>query len=129
MDLTGQDVVDLLEMSANSVGGGGFLQLSKDLRISYCADAANCANPLKAGGKVTSISIAGAPVDLSKTYRLATNNFTARGGDGYTVLADACKRPGNYCRDTGIVLLDLLVAQLKTGTPLAASLDGRITRQ
>lgn len=129
MDLTGQDVVDLLEMSANSVGGGGFLQLSKDLRISYCADAASCANPLKAGGKVTSISIAGAPVDLSKTYRLATNNFTASGGDGYTVLADACKRPGNYCRDTGIVLLDLLVEQLKTGTPLAASLDGRITRQ
>lgn len=129
MDLSGQDVIDLLEQSANAVGGGGFLQLSRDLRMTYCADAATCVNPLKVGGKVTSISIAGQPVDASKTYRLATNNFTAAGGDGYTVLANACKRPGNYCRDTGIVLLDLLVDRLKTGTPLAATLDGRISRQ
>ena len=128
MDLTGQDVIDLLEQSANAVGGGGFLQLSKDLRMTYCADAATCANPLKAGGKVTAISIAGQPVDTTKTYRLATNNFTAAGGDGYSVLANACKRPGNYCRDTGIVLLDLLVDRLKTGEALSASLDGRITR-
>lgn len=129
MDLSGQDVIDLLEQSANAVGGGGFLQLSSALRMTYCAAATPCANPLKAGGRVTSISIAGQPVDATKTYRLATNNFTAAGGDGYTVLANACRRPGNYCRDTGIVLLDLLVDRLKTGTPLSASLDGRITRQ
>ncbi len=129
MDLTGQDVIDLLEQSANAVGGGGFLQLSKDLRMSHCADATPCVNPLKAGGKVTAISIAGQPVDVTRTYRLATNDFTAAGGDGYSLLANACKRPGNYCRDTGIVLLDLLVDRLKAGTPLSASLDGRITRQ
>jgi hypothetical protein len=45
------------------------------------------------------------------------------------VLKNACKRPGNYCRDTGVMLLDLLVDEFKTGTPLAARLDGRITRQ
>lgn len=129
MDLTGQEVIDLMETSASKVGGGGFLQLSKDLRISYCADAASCINPLKAGGRVTSIHISGVAVDASKTYRLATNNFTAGGGDGYDILKNACLRSGNYCRDTGIVLLDLLVTQLKTGTALSAQLDGRITRQ
>lgn len=129
LDLTGQEVIDLMEASVGKVGGGGFLQHSRDLRMTYCAEAAGCTNPLKAGGKVTSIRIAGQPVDASKTYRLATNNFTAAGGDGYDVLKAACQRPGNYCRDTGIVLLDLLVARLKNGTPLSASLDGRITRQ
>lgn len=129
MDLTGQDVIDLMEASVGKLAGGGFLQLSKDLRISYCADAASCANPLKTGGRVTAIQIAGAAVVSSKTYRLATNNFTAGGGDGYDVLKNACLRSGNYCRDTGIVLLDLLVTQLKTGTALSAQLDGRITRK
>ena len=129
MDLTGQDVIDLMEASVGKVGGGGFLQLSKDLRISYCAEATSCANPLKTGGRVTAIQIAGASVVSSKTYRLATNNFTAGGGDGYDVLKNACLRSGNYCRDTGIVLLDLLVTRLKTGTALSAQLDGRITRR
>lgn len=129
MDLTGQDVIDLMEASVGKVGGGGFLQQSKDLRIKYCADVANCVNPLKTGGRVTAVQIAGAAVDSTKTYRLATNNFTAGGGDGYDVLKNACLRSGNYCRDTGIVMLDLLVTQLKTGTALSAQLDGRITRQ
>jgi 2',3'-cyclic-nucleotide 2'-phosphodiesterase (5'-nucleotidase family) len=128
MDLSGQDVIDLMEASAGKVGGGGFLQHSSNLRMRYCALAQGCVNPLKAGGKVTSILIAGQPVDPSKTYRLATNNFTAGGGDGYDLLKAACQRPGNFCRDTGIVLLDLLVDRLKTGTPLSASLDGRIER-
>ena len=128
MDLTGQDVIDLLEASASKVGGGGFLQLSKELRMTYCASASSCSNPLKPGGQVTSIQIAGKPVDTSKTYRVATNNFTAGGGDGYSVLKNACLRAGNYCRDTGIVQLDLLVNALKTGTPLTAVTDGRITR-
>ena len=129
MDLTGQEVIDLMEASISKLNGGGFLQLSKGLRISYCADATHCANPLKAGGRVTAIQVAGAEVVRSQTYRLATNNFTAGGGDGYDLLKNACLRSGKYCRDTGIVLLDLLVAHLKTGTALSAQLGGRITRQ
>lgn len=128
MDLTGQDVIDLAETSVSKIGGGGFLQQSKDLRIAYCASAVGCVAPMKAGGRVTSVQIAGVPVDPAKTYRLATNNFTGAGGDGYDMLKAACLRPGNYCRDTGVVLLDLLVKQLKTGTPLSATIDGRITR-
>jgi 5'-nucleotidase len=129
MELTGQDLIDLLEASTGKLGDGGFLQLSGDLRVTYCAVAESCINPLKTGGKVTSIQIGGQPVDIAKTYRLATNNFTGGGGDGYEMLKNACKRPGNFCRDTGIVLLDLLVGELKSGKPLTASLEGRITRQ
>jgi 5'-nucleotidase len=128
MDLTGQDLIDLMEASASKVGGGGFLQHSKELRMTYCADALTCTNPLKTGGKVTSVQINGVAVETSKRYRVATNNFTAGGGDGYDVLKNACLRTGNYCRDTGIVMLDLLVNQLKTNQPLSAPIDGRITR-
>lgn len=129
MELTGQDLIDLLEASVGKLGDGGFLQLSGDLRITYCAVAEGCMNPLKAGGRVTSIQITRQPLELARSYRLATNNFTGGGGDGYEMLKNACKRPGNYCRDTGIVLLDLLAEELRTGRPLAASLDGRISRQ
>jgi len=41
-----------------------------------------------AGEKVTSILIKGQPLDINQDYVLATNDFMAAGGDGYTMLAD-----------------------------------------
>jgi 5'-nucleotidase/UDP-sugar diphosphatase len=35
------------------------------------------------GSRILSIKVGGAPLDDSKTYRVATNDFLARGGDGY----------------------------------------------
>lgn len=40
------------------------------------------------GARVTAISVGGAPLDPSKTYRIATNDFMARGGDGYASFAE-----------------------------------------
>jgi len=40
------------------------------------------------GHRVTSVTIDGAPLDPAEEYVLATNDFLARGGDGYDVLAD-----------------------------------------
>ena len=36
-----------------------------------------------AGSRVLSITVGGAPLDADKTYRVAVNDFMARGGDGY----------------------------------------------
>ena len=36
-----------------------------------------------------SIKVGGAPLSETRTYRVATNDFMARGGDGYTLLRDA----------------------------------------
>jgi 2',3'-cyclic-nucleotide 2'-phosphodiesterase (5'-nucleotidase family) len=41
------------------------------------------------GSRVTAIKVGDAPLDERATYRLATNNFLARGGDGYDMLRDA----------------------------------------
>ena len=40
-----------------------------------------------AGSRVLSITVGGAPLDPNKTYRVATNDFMARGGDGYATFA------------------------------------------
>lgn len=40
------------------------------------------------GSRVVSITVGGEPLDPAKTYRLATNDFLLRGGDGYTMLAN-----------------------------------------
>lgn len=41
------------------------------------------------GSRVKSVMINGQPLDPAKTYRLATNDFMARGGDGYRTFTDA----------------------------------------
>lgn len=40
------------------------------------------------GNRVTSVKINGEPLDPAKTYKLATNDFMARGGDGYKALTE-----------------------------------------
>jgi 5'-nucleotidase/UDP-sugar diphosphatase len=42
-----------------------------------------------AAERVVSVMVGGEPLDEAKTYTLATNDFVARGGDGYTAFADA----------------------------------------
>ena len=41
------------------------------------------------GARVTGITVGGAPLDDGRTYTVATNDFLARGGDGYTVFRSA----------------------------------------
>ncbi|MEZ0172157.1 bifunctional UDP-sugar hydrolase/5'-nucleotidase [Microvirga sp. TS319] len=41
------------------------------------------------GSRVKSVKINGEPLDPARTYKLATNDFMARGGDGYRAFIDA----------------------------------------
>jgi 2',3'-cyclic-nucleotide 2'-phosphodiesterase (5'-nucleotidase family) len=41
------------------------------------------------GSRITSMRIGDAPLDDNKLYRVATNDFLARGGDDYTMFRDA----------------------------------------
>jgi 5'-nucleotidase/UDP-sugar diphosphatase len=41
------------------------------------------------GSRVTSIKVGDAPLEEERTYRVATNDFLARGGDGYAMFAGA----------------------------------------
>jgi len=42
----------------------------------------------EAGKRVKDVKIGGQPLDLNKTYKVATNDFMAVGGDDYTMLKD-----------------------------------------
>jgi 5'-nucleotidase/UDP-sugar diphosphatase len=41
------------------------------------------------GERITSMKVGGAPLDDNRIYKVVTNDFIARGGDGYTTLRDA----------------------------------------
>jgi 2',3'-cyclic-nucleotide 2'-phosphodiesterase (5'-nucleotidase family) len=42
-----------------------------------------------ANDRVTSMKVGGEPLDDERIYKVATNDFIARGGDGYVTLRDA----------------------------------------
>jgi 2',3'-cyclic-nucleotide 2'-phosphodiesterase (5'-nucleotidase family) len=89
MDLKGSEIKEALELgvkTAPATANGAFLQVS-GLKFTY-----DSTKPV--GEKVQSVLVKGADgsytaLDLTKNYFVATNIFTAKGGDGYTMLAKA----------------------------------------
>lgn len=65
------------------------------------------------GQRLVSVTVGGKPLDPDRTYKIATNNFLAAGGDGHVVFTR-----GADVRDTGVVLLDLLMKHLRERDPL-----------
>lgn len=113
MDLTGAQVIEVLEQGANSQYGT--VQVS-GLRWSYDAAA-----PF--GDRVTAVTLAdGTPLDPTATYRVATNNFMATGGDQFTTLTKGAKTV-----DTGINLVDTVVRYLGVNSPVDPQVEGRLT--
>lgn len=64
-------------------------------------------------GKATNILVDGKPLEQGRTYRLATNDYSASGGDGYPKLTD---QPSYV--NTGYVDADLLVQYIKKHYPI-----------
>ncbi|MBV7504139.1 5'-nucleotidase C-terminal domain-containing protein [Bacillus sp. sid0103] len=88
MDLKGDEIKTALEYSVKDAPAafGGFLQVS-GLKFTY-----DSTKPV--GSKVQTIEVKSqdgsyTALDLTKNYFVATNIFTAKGGDGYTMFAKA----------------------------------------
>lgn len=83
IEVKGQAIKEALELSASTIGTGNgrFLQVSGlTFRL----------NPTRAvGDRVSEVKVGGEPLDLAKAYTVGLNNFTAGGGDGYTMFQDA----------------------------------------
>jgi 5'-nucleotidase len=112
---SGAQIEALLEQQFN--GGNGVLQVSNGFAYSYTASA-------PAGSKVdiASIKINGTPISALASYRVATNNFLATGGDGFSVFT-GCTDPLG-----GEIDLDALVAYFEANSPVAPGPQNRITR-
>ncbi|MBP6491879.1 MAG: 5'-nucleotidase C-terminal domain-containing protein [Clostridia bacterium] len=88
IEITGADLLAALQHGTASAptASGGFPQvagMNYEVHTYLQAD------------RVQNVTINGEPLDLQKTYTLATNDFTQVGGDGYTMLA-GYEKTGEY---------------------------------
>jgi 2',3'-cyclic-nucleotide 2'-phosphodiesterase (5'-nucleotidase family) len=116
--MSGAAIRAALENGVSQVeqGGGRFPQVSG---VAYSF------NPtLPAGGRIVSVTVGGQPIDPARLYTVATNDFMARGGDGYTsiqtgeVLINAAGGP--------IMATAVATAIQQAGT-VSPRIEGRIT--
>jgi 2',3'-cyclic-nucleotide 2'-phosphodiesterase (5'-nucleotidase family) len=120
LELTGEMIRAALENGFSQVeaGAGRFPQVSG---LTVRVDLAK-----PAGQRVVDVTIGGAPLDPARTYTVATNDFMAVGGDGYTAFVGA----NNLVAPADAVLMasqviDYVAAQ---GT-VAPAVEGRIVMQ
>jgi ABC-type branched-subunit amino acid transport system substrate-binding protein len=125
LEVTGRELVAALDHGLTHAGGettGAFPNIA-GMQVNYC-DHKACSDALLEGGVVTSLSIEGTAVDMDKTYQIATHDFLVGGGDGYTMLEEACQR-GN-CRKTSTLLVDLVADEFRTHSPVTREIGPRI---
>ena len=77
-----------------------------------------------AGRRVLSVVVGGEPLDADKTYRIAVNDFMARGGDGYSSFA--ALDPLVPIEDTPL-LSDEVMIYLRGLAGVQSGVEGRIT--
>lgn len=99
MDVSGADLKAALEYGVTR-GGGAFPYVAG---AEYTADMNR-----PEGERIIKASVQGVPLDLQRTYRMATNAYLARGGDGYAMLKEAAK---HY--DTGFIVAQAFTRYVK----------------
>ncbi len=75
------------------------------------------------GDRIVSLLIGGRPVEPDRLYKLATNDFLARGGDGYTALVGARTLVGTS--DALLVTRHVVDHIRRLGT-VSAAIEGRV---
>lgn len=110
MDLSGATVLSLLEQ--NGASEHGILQMS-GVSVAYDMNKPK-------GERLLSATVAGGPLQPARTYRVATNDFLAAGGDGFKQFMDGARLV------YGDNLRDVLVSYLKQRSPVAPAVEGRI---
>jgi 5'-nucleotidase/UDP-sugar diphosphatase len=78
-----------------------------------------------AGHRVLNISVGGAPLDPDKFYRVAVNDFMARGGDGYSTFAAV--DPLLPLEDTPLLSDEVMVYLRDLGHSVQSQVEDRIT--
>ena len=120
LGLTGGQVKEALENGVSQVENtkGRFPQVSG---LAFSFDASKPPN-----SRITKITVGGAELDPGKTYTLATNDFLARGGDGY-----AAFQSGEVLIDarSSTSMASQLIDHVKSVGTVSPMIEGRITRE
>ncbi|MBD5770498.1 bifunctional UDP-sugar hydrolase/5'-nucleotidase UshA [Marinomonas colpomeniae] len=101
VDLNATELTDYLSVIASKEAGSGAFGQFDGVALTLV------------DGKATNIVVNGSPLDVSKTYRVAINNYVATGGDGYPKVTD---HP-NYV-NSGYVDADVMVEYIQNNYPL-----------
>ncbi|MCM3700092.1 choice-of-anchor I family protein [Paenibacillus macerans] len=129
LDVTGQQLKDGLE---NGISGAKLTDLpGKFPQIAGMKFKWDPAQP--AGSRVFDVQIKQGdtyvPLNLSSTYRLATNSFVANGGDGYSSFAAAIAA-GAYHEDLGYPDYEIFIENIeRLGGTVSPVVEGRIVEQ
>ncbi|MFC3886010.1 5'-nucleotidase C-terminal domain-containing protein [Bacillus songklensis] len=123
LDLTGAEIREALELSVKDAPNpfGGFLQVS-GLKFTY-----DSRKPV--GEKVITVEVKEkdgnyVPLDDAKHYFVATNTFTAKGGDGYTMFKKAYEE--GRLSEPGFVDWEMFRDYLTTNPNAVPTVEGRI---
>lgn len=103
------DKLNALLQAFASIGGQGVAGLTFEIRK----------------GKAENILIGGVPIDLNKTYTVATNDYLAAGNDKMEPLAQSIKSEFTNIKIRDM-LLDFIKNETAQGRKITSSLDGRI---
>jgi len=120
LSLTGAQVWDVLENGVSEIEeqSGRFPQVS-GMSFSYNPKA-------KAGARVVSVKIGSQSLNKGRTYTMATNDFMASGGDGYSVLKKA-KVIINASNAT--IMASMVMDYIKANRSVSPKVEGRIVAQ
>lgn len=122
LELTGEQILQALENGVSMVEriAGRFPQVA-GLRFVWDITRSP-------GSRVVSAEVflegSWRPLDPKATYRLVTNSFLARGGDGYEMFREA-KNVWNL----GFVDYEVLAEYIQAHSPVAPQVEGRIVRK
>ena len=117
VDMSGEDLRSLLEHGFAVAGqeSGRFPQLS-GVRLTYSRRA-------PPGSRLREVWVGTAPLDPSRRYRVAANDFMLAGGDGYTILARS--RPLVGATDGNLLVNEVMAYVTERGT-VSPAIEGRI---
>ncbi|MGB7262511.1 MAG: 5'-nucleotidase C-terminal domain-containing protein [Albidovulum sp.] len=118
-ELPGSQVLAAIENGVSQVekGAGRFPQVSG---MTFAFDAT-----AEAGSRVSEVMVAGAPLDMDKVYKVATNDYILGGGDGYSALGG-----GNVLinKGNGNLMANDVMDYVASAGKVSVSVEGRIKK-
>jgi 5'-nucleotidase/UDP-sugar diphosphatase len=112
LNLTGRQLAEVLKRAATRApGSGAFLQVSG---ISFTIK----------GGEALDIQVSGERLDEKRSYSVATNDFLAAGGDGYSTF-----KKGTEYYNTGLGISDVLIDYVKARDKVGEEVESRIVKK
>jgi 5'-nucleotidase / UDP-sugar diphosphatase len=117
VEITGKDIKDALENGVSQIDNraGRFPQVSG---LTFAIDP-----KAAVGSRILDLKVGGQPIDMAKTYKVATNDFMVAGGDGYTALGRGKVLIG---KTDGKLMASVVMAYVRQAGAVQAKTDGRI---